>query len=163
MHRVGRTGRAGAKGRAVTFFTSGLEHTLPRERPRTSNSVEYTSSSSTRHAVFLVCRSGDAKKAHALVEILKESQQDIPPELQRMATHMGDDGGSLRYSRAGGGGGVGRYGGGGGGGDGGGGGSSSSNGSSSGGRYSSSSGGRYTSSSSGGRYAPSSSSNGGAL
>lgn len=53
VHRVGRTGRAGAKGKAVTFFTLD-----------------------------------DAKKASALVEILKESHQEVPSELARMGGYV---------------------------------------------------------------------------
>jgi len=67
VHRVGRTGRAGAKGKAVTFFTTE-----------------------------------DAKKASALVGILRESHQEIPPELQRLAGYVGGGGGNTRYGGGGG-------------------------------------------------------------
>ena len=48
IHRIGRTGRAGAKGIAVTFMTAQ-----------------------------------DMKHASALVTILRDSQQKIPPELEQ--------------------------------------------------------------------------------
>jgi len=69
VHRVGRTGRAGAKGRAVTFFTAE-----------------------------------DGKKASGLVAILRESHQEIPADLQRMAGYVGGGGGNSRYGGRGGGG-----------------------------------------------------------
>jgi len=64
VHRVGRTGRAGAKGRAITFFTVD-----------------------------------DARKAPALIALLRESHQEIPPELQRMVSYVssGSAGGNSRY------------------------------------------------------------------
>jgi len=73
VHRVGRTGRAGAKGKAVTFFTTE-----------------------------------DAKKASGLISILRESHQEVPPELQRLGGYVGGGGGGhSRYTRGGGGGGRG--------------------------------------------------------
>jgi len=69
VHRVGRTGRAGAKGKAVTFFTTE-----------------------------------DAKKASGLIAILRESHQEVPPDLQRLGGYVSGGGGHSRYSRGGGGG-----------------------------------------------------------
>jgi ATP-dependent RNA helicase DDX5/DBP2 len=70
VHRVGRTGRAGAKGRATTFFTAE-----------------------------------DARKAGALIAILRESHQEVPSELQRMASYVSGSSGSgnSRYRPVGGG------------------------------------------------------------
>ena len=51
-HRIGRTGRAGKKGLAVSFFVPEKNSRLARE----------------------------------LIEILNRTQQNIPPELQGMAS-----------------------------------------------------------------------------
>jgi len=80
IHRVGRTGRAGERGRAVTLFTHK-----------------------------------DSKKAGPLIDILKQTNQVIPEELQKMAgsSHGGSDRrGGGGYHRGGGGGYGGRSGGG---------------------------------------------------
>lgn len=82
IHQIGRTGRAGRKGVAITFFTSE-----------------------------------NSKSARELVGILREAQQEIPPELDEMAQYSGGGRGGgrgFRGRRGGGGGfGRGRYGGGG--------------------------------------------------
>ncbi|KAK8844128.1 ATP-dependent RNA helicase DBP2-A [Kwoniella newhampshirensis] len=100
IHRIGRTGRAGAKGVSYTYFTAD-----------------------------------NSKSARELVQILRESKSDVPPELEQMAMYGGGGGGRGR----GGGGGRGRGGGGyGGGGYGGGGsGANSYGGGGGGGGYSS--------------------------
>ena len=54
IHQIGRTGRAGRKGVAITFFTSD-----------------------------------DAKSSRELVNILREANQEVPPELQEMARFTG--------------------------------------------------------------------------
>lgn len=59
IHQIGRTGRAGAKGVAITFFTSE-----------------------------------NSKSARELVGILREAQQEIPPEVSQMVSYGG--GGSGR-------------------------------------------------------------------
>jgi ATP-dependent RNA helicase DDX5/DBP2 len=85
VHRIGRTGRAGNKGEAHTFFTQG-----------------------------------DRKCATKLVEVLKKSDQVIPPELEAMARPRfggggyGGRGGGRGRGRGGGRGGGRGYGGGGG-------------------------------------------------
>jgi ATP-dependent RNA helicase DDX5/DBP2 len=70
VHRIGRTGRAGAKGKAYTFFTDG-----------------------------------DKKSARQLVEVLRKSEQVVPPALQAMvrpAPRSGGGGGGYGYGRGGG-------------------------------------------------------------
>jgi hypothetical protein len=47
------------------------------------------------HPTAFNCSLGDAKKAQALVNILRESQQDIPAELEKMASHMGGGSGTI--------------------------------------------------------------------
>ena len=54
IHRIGRTGRAGAKGTAHTFFTQS-----------------------------------NAKFARALIKILREAAQVVPPALSAMAQSAG--------------------------------------------------------------------------
>jgi len=78
VHRIGRTGRAGEKGTAITFFTAK-----------------------------------DGKKAAALVDVLTQTDQQIPEELQRMAQYGGGPRASGRGFGGGGYGGRGGYGGGG--------------------------------------------------
>jgi len=54
IHQIGRTGRAGRKGVAITFFTSE-----------------------------------NSKSARDLVGILREANQEVPPELQDMVRYSG--------------------------------------------------------------------------
>lgn len=58
IHQIGRTGRAGRKGVAITFFTSE-----------------------------------NSKSARDLVGILREANQEVPPELQDMVRYLGGGGG----------------------------------------------------------------------
>jgi len=83
IHRIGRTGRAGAKGTAITFFTTDSMY-LPRSS-RPNADLE-----------------SDQKQARDLVNVLTEAKQHIDPRLAEMTRYGG-----------GGGGGGGRYGGGG--------------------------------------------------
>lgn len=69
VHRIGRTGRAGKTGTAVTFFNSKT----------------------------------NAKIAGKLVQLLKRTDQNIPPELASINS-FGGGGGFSSYSRGGGGG-----------------------------------------------------------
>jgi ATP-dependent RNA helicase DDX5/DBP2 len=87
IHRIGRTGRAGANGTAITLFTTDSTFTLFPSSPLFGT-----------HVLTL---KPDAKQARDLVNVLQEAKQYIDPKLQEM----------VRY---GGGGGGGRYGGGGG-------------------------------------------------
>jgi ATP-dependent RNA helicase DDX5/DBP2 len=70
VHRIGRTGRAGAFGTAITFFDP----------------------------------SADAKKAYPLVKLLRQSGQEVPSELEALASRGGgrSRGGGSRFSRHGG-------------------------------------------------------------
>lgn len=100
VHRIGRTGRAGAKGTAITFFTT--ESTLFSPFP--SSYVD------TNQIVF-----PDAKQARDLVTILTEAKQQIEPRLAEMIRYGGGGGGGRWGGRGRGGwGGRGRGGGGGG-------------------------------------------------
>ena len=79
VHRIGRTGRAGARGKSWTLFTDK-----------------------------------NARNAKALIDILREAEQPVPPDLAALAGG-GYGGGRGGSSRGGGGGyGGGGYGGGGG-------------------------------------------------
>ena len=55
IHRIGRTGRAGKKGNAVSFFVAEK----------------------------------NARSARELIEALNRTQQNIPPELQALASFSG--------------------------------------------------------------------------
>ena len=81
VHRIGRTGRAGASGESYTFFTPG-----------------------------------DSKYAKALIRLLREAGQEVPPALEQAGSFGGGGGGGGRWRGGGGGGGRGggRWGGGGG-------------------------------------------------
>lgn len=101
VHRIGRTARAGAKGTAITFFTTDSKFT-------------------TRVLAFpqlvLTLFSPDSKQARDLVTILTEAKQQVDPRLAEMVRYGGGGGG--RWGGRGGGrgrGGWGRGGGGGGG------------------------------------------------
>eukprot|EP01068_Selenidium_serpulae_P012766 Selendium_serpulae@DN5877_c0_g1_i7.p1 len=83
VHRIGRTGRAGATGSAYTFFTNDK-----------------------------------FRLANDLIRILREADQTVPSELERLGSSRGGDdgGGGRRYGGGRSGAGGGRFGGGGGGG-----------------------------------------------
>lgn len=99
IHRIGRTGRAGAKGTAITLFT-------------TDSKPQYSS----RPQVKIANTTKDQKQARDLVSVLTEAKQQIDPKLIEM-TRYGGGGGGGRYGGGGGyrGRGGGRGGGGGGG------------------------------------------------
>lgn len=78
IHRIGRTGRAGAKGTAITFFTTDSKFVLdPYDR---------------EHAV-LNQPFADSKQARDLVNVLKEAKQQIDPRLAEMTRYGGGGGG----------------------------------------------------------------------
>ncbi|KAJ5176048.1 ATP-dependent RNA helicase dbp2 [Penicillium canariense] len=91
VHRIGRTGRAGAKGTAITFFTTESELFIAPETVP------------------------DSKQARDLVTILTEAKQQIDPRLAEMVRYSGGGGGGGRWGGRGGWGGRGRGRGGGGG------------------------------------------------
>jgi ATP-dependent RNA helicase DDX5/DBP2 len=82
IHRIGRTGRAGANGTAITFFTTDSESmtVTPRDfdtRLEADDNV-------------------DSKQARDLVSVLQEAKQQIDPRLAEMARYGGGGGGG-RY------------------------------------------------------------------
>ncbi|WZN59677.1 DEAD-box RNA helicase [Chloropicon roscoffensis] len=79
VHRIGRTGRAGAKGTSYSFMTQN-----------------------------------NSKLARELVQVMRDANQEISPELQQMAHQSRGGGGGGRYGRGYGYGGGRRFGGGGG-------------------------------------------------
>jgi len=83
IHRIGRTGRAGANGTAITFFTTD------------SKSPRGFSSSDRAHTNDPF--SADAKQARDLVGVLQEAKQQIDPRLAEMARYGGGGGGGGRY------------------------------------------------------------------
>jgi ATP-dependent RNA helicase DDX5/DBP2 len=76
IHRIGRTGRAGAKGTAITFFTTDSEF-LPL---------------SIWGCLFILTTFADQKQARDLVNVLQEAKQQIDPRLAEM-TRFGGGGG----------------------------------------------------------------------
>lgn len=93
IHRIGRTGRAGAKGTAITFFTPDSMYP-----------------SQIRTSCRLLTSVPDAKQARDLVAVLQEAKQQIDPRLAEMARYGGGGGGHGRHGgyrgRGGGGGGY---------------------------------------------------------
>ena len=79
IHRIGRTGRAGANGTAITFFTTD-------------------SMSCQSHVTWYtqLTTLSDQKQARDLVAVLTEAKQQIDPRLAEMARYGGGGGGG-RY------------------------------------------------------------------
>lgn len=100
VHRIGRTARAGAKGTAITFFTTDSKFTICVSRHK---------------QVVLTFLSPDSKQARDLVTILTEAKQQVDPRLAEMVRYGGGGGGG-RWGGRGRGGGRGGWGGRGGGG-----------------------------------------------
>lgn len=78
IHRIGRTGRAGAKGTAITFFTTDSK--LPNPVVKLC-------------ALSLTDLTLDAKQARDLVNVLREARQEIDPRLAEMTRFGGGGGG----------------------------------------------------------------------
>ena len=76
-HRIGRTGRAGQKGTAITLFTTDSKLPLSDQ-------------------TYLLTLSPDQKQARDLVSVLTEAKQQIDPRLAEM-TRYGGGGGGGRY------------------------------------------------------------------
>ena len=91
VHRIGRTGRAGANGTAITFFTAESKFSLYRLQLK-------------RQLIHFLA---DSKQARDLIGVLKESNQQIDPRLSEMGRFGGGGGGNGRYGRGRGGGGRG--------------------------------------------------------
>jgi ATP-dependent RNA helicase DDX5/DBP2 len=83
IHRIGRTGRAGAKGTAITFFTTDSE--FP----------------SLSFPLSLADTFADQKQARDLVAVLTEAKQQIDPRLAEMTRYGGGGGGGGRYGGGG--------------------------------------------------------------
>jgi ATP-dependent RNA helicase DDX5/DBP2 len=82
IHRIGRTGRAGAKGTAITFFTT--------------DSMFYPFTIDDLANNF-----PDQKQARDLVNVLTEAKQQIDPRLAEMTRYGGGGGGGGRYGGGG--------------------------------------------------------------
>lgn len=74
IHRIGRTGRAGAKGTAITLFTTDSEY------------------SSTLSSSYILTIFSDQKQARDLVNVLQEAKQQIDPRLAEMTRYGGGGG-----------------------------------------------------------------------
>lgn len=85
VHRIGRTGRAGAKGTAITFFTTDSRCFL-----------------ATRDLGRVLTVVADAKQARDLITILTEAKQQVDPRLAEMARYSGGGGHGGGYGRWGG-------------------------------------------------------------
>lgn len=81
VHRIGRTGRAGAKGTAITFFTTDSKCAVTYSLAWFSNDCL------------------DAKQARDLVTILNEAKQQIDPRLAEMARYGGGGSSSNNNNR----------------------------------------------------------------
>lgn len=78
VHRIGRTGRAGKSGIAITLFTTDSK----------SKTFKVTK--------IILIRGADAKQARGLVNILTESNQPIDRSLREMAMYGGGGSGGGR-------------------------------------------------------------------
>lgn len=78
IHRIGRTGRAGANGTAITLFTADSKCLLMNITMAMTNNFP------------------DSKQARDLVAVLQEAKQQIDPRLHEMARYSGGGGGG-RY------------------------------------------------------------------
>lgn len=76
IHRIGRTGRAGQMGTAITFFTTDSEYLLYSLRPSGFANPNV-----------------DSKQARDLVSVLQEAKQQIDPRLAEMTRYGGGGGG----------------------------------------------------------------------
>lgn len=74
IHRIGRTGRAGAKGTAITLFTTDSEYP------------------STLSSSYILTIFSDQKQARDLVNVLQEAKQQIDPRLAEMTRYGGGGG-----------------------------------------------------------------------
>ena len=82
IHRIGRTGRAGANGTAITLFTTDSKFLLKGSLARIANLAT------------------DQKQARDLIAVLTEAKQQIDPRLMEMARYGGGGGGG-RYGGGG--------------------------------------------------------------
>lgn len=114
VHRIGRTGRAGSNGTAITLFTTESTFTLSFQLVPMLNLCTQIPSRYARSNQLLSCFHSrivtDLNQARDLVAVLTESKQQIDPRLHEMARYGGGGGGS-RYGggRGGRGGGRGGY------------------------------------------------------
>lgn len=82
IHRIGRTGRAGANGTAITLFTTDSKLLPQKINGPFANLVT------------------DQKQARDLIAVLTEAKQQIDPRLMEMARYGGGGGGG-RYGGGG--------------------------------------------------------------
>lgn len=76
IHRIGRTGRAGCTGTAITLFTTDSKY-----KPHHFSDFSLSNLFS------------DSKQARDLVNVLQEAKQQIDPRLQEMVRYGGGGGG----------------------------------------------------------------------
>lgn len=88
IHRIGRTGRAGQKGTAITLFTTDSKYPF------------------FYRSKFITDNHPDQKQARDLVNVLTEAKQHIDPRLAEMVRYGGGGGGGGRYGGGGRGGGF---------------------------------------------------------
>lgn len=74
IHRIGRTGRAGANGTAITLFTTDSEYP------------------SALSSSYILTIPSDQKQARDLVNVLQEAKQQIDPRLAEMTRYGGGGG-----------------------------------------------------------------------
>lgn len=77
IHRIGRTGRAGQNGTAITLFTTDSKF----------QSGYLFNGRSTNHVAKI-----DQKQARDLVNVLQEAKQQIDPRLAEMTRYGGGGG-----------------------------------------------------------------------
>lgn len=81
IHRIGRTGRAGQNGTAITLFTTDSKFQHGHSRV------------SLEGEMLIIITKTDQKQARDLVNVLQEAKQQIDPRLAEMTRYGGGGGG----------------------------------------------------------------------